>query len=67
MSEWINVKHSLPQEGTEVAVWIPSWGRPYIGYINWDYDGGWTIDEGTPLEAQHLPTHWMPLPKPPAG
>lgn len=63
MTDWISAKEQLPEEGAEVLVWIPAYGRPLVGYVNWDHEHGWTI-EGEPLGAGNLPSLWMPIPSP---
>lgn len=42
------------------------WGGTYFGY-----DPAWIVAahraDHTPIELEHNPTHWMPLPDPPAA
>lgn len=64
MSEWIRSADRMPEEGTEVLLWIPAYGRPFVGYVNWDNKHGWT-SEGEPLGVDELPSLWMRVPPPP--
>jgi hypothetical protein len=67
LPQWIPVEERLPDEGQQVIVWMPdcphhpcgmdmgscatdSWG------VSWMVSGG----------RSAFPTHWMPLPEPPA-
>jgi hypothetical protein len=70
MSEWQPIE-TAPRDGTDVLVYVPKphWHYPppatpgvfeaWYGYGKWKID---TDDNGTWVE----PTHWMPLPSPPA-
>jgi hypothetical protein len=61
MNEW-NLIFTAPKDGTEIITfwWEGTW--PCMSIAHWDgiqsgwYDGEWDI----------YPTHWMPLPEPPA-
>ena len=66
MSEWINVKDRLPENGKIVLV--SDGDRVVKGLISNirispHHYGGWILLE--PLTM--LESHWMPLPKPPNG
>jgi hypothetical protein len=49
---------------------IVTWGGAFDD-STWEYTGAslpdWWFVEGTSFEVAANPTHWMPLPKPPAG
>ena len=60
---WVPVSARLPEMGVRVMVghakdgWIGMGERVLTGaYLHWEDDG----------EDLHEPTHWMPLPEPPA-
>jgi len=57
---------TAPKDGTEIIVWWPEIGHPYITkwtrFINGNlYRDGWHCG----IWEVERPTHWMPLPKPP--
>jgi hypothetical protein len=66
--QWIGVNDRLPEEETEVLVTGPAWnkddyskGRYFsLGTLQ---EGVWKGEDGGDL---HSPSHWMPLPNPPA-
>lgn len=56
---------SAPKDGTEVLLWWPHWSkRPVVGHRI--YQGCWECDRALHHNAEG-PTHWMPLPPPPAA
>jgi hypothetical protein len=65
--EWINVASQMPEYDTDVHLWAPGWKRVYLGY--WRHSEEW-IGRTRPEVEEQLPdtnpTHWMPLPEPPA-
>jgi len=57
---------TAPKDGTEIIVWWPEIGHPYITkwtrFINGNlYRDGWHCG----IWEVERPTHWMPSPKPP--
>lgn len=62
---------SAPRDGALFDVWIPSFAEPGKGYRVADL---WVGSDGAlrrgrdplPVKLAHSPTHWMPLPAPPA-
>lgn len=60
--QWISVTERLPEPGTRVLVSI---GAVFEAFI--DDEGKWQRYYSSPLsEVLGEPTHWMPLPEPPA-
>lgn len=63
---WIPVDERLPEKEQEVLAYWPSSGLdpdvPWMTVARINEDGNWA-DIEMELEA---PTHWMPLPEPPA-
>jgi hypothetical protein len=55
---------TAPKDGTLIDLWTPA-GR--LTDYGWGLDGAecWTHPDGYVADAQ--PTHWMPLPPPPAS
>ena len=65
MSEWQPIETAL--QDTLILVWMPSWfddedGRIVVALASGPY---WTDGEGN--MPQEDPTHWQPLPAPPAS
>ena len=59
-NEWRDIE-TAPKDGTSVLAWIQHTNLPGAIYFSsgkwyWVISGGWA----------GFPTHWMPLPKPPA-
>jgi hypothetical protein len=54
---------TAPRDGTDVLLFVRSTGEQFVGY--WDA-GDWiyALCRGTKVVCE--PTHWMPLPQPPA-
>ena len=67
LPQWIPVKEQLPERGQMVIVAFRGhWGgkRKLSAEVFWiDDRGGWT---GCDSMKGGKPTHWMPLPEPPA-
>ena len=67
--EWIPVTERLPQEMVAVLVWMPDiphaeHGMDIGSYMtNSDWGVSWMVSDG----RSAFPTHWMPLPAPPAN
>ena len=55
---WISVSERLPEGDVKVLVLVN--GAADIACLNWQY--GWMYEDYGSLE----PSHWMPLPEPPA-
>lgn len=79
MSAWISVKDQLPDFGVPVLVaWDKClWREDGTGYVaqemhaRTDTSDGWlwyetVTDNLDEWDADELPTHWMPSPRPPA-
>jgi hypothetical protein len=56
--QWIPVSERLPEGDVRVLVVVD--GVTDIACLSWQY--GWMYEDYGSLE----PTHWMPLPEPPA-
>lgn len=70
--QWISVEERLPEPDKEVLVYCPYWSKkPFKGrweYAPSRYSGGyWTGEQILSEIDGGDPTHWMPLPNPPAG
>lgn len=66
---WIPVTERMPDRNANVLVWIPSGNdRTFIASL--DEGGMWFSSDPTAdaysLGEDGAPTHWMPLPAPPA-
>ena len=64
--EWIDVNDRLPEKAEEdgmmpVMVWLPTFEEYEFGYYN-HVIKKWIDSENFPI----IPSHWMPLPDPPA-
>ena len=66
---------TAPRDGTSLLLWCPHYKRPIrVGtYEIWeDFSHGQSVSKreywsiGTFDSLEVLPTHWMPLPEPPA-
>ena len=66
MSEWQPIE-TAPKDGTEVLVTAFKYNKPparFVSIAQFSEDGNcWQDQEPMPV---HPPTHWMPLPAPPA-
>jgi hypothetical protein len=68
MSNWKPIE-TAPSDGTRILTWgrlhddggVDMGETPSVQYSFWDGQHWYSDDLGT-----HQPTHWMPLPKPPA-
>ena len=59
---------TAPRDGQAVLIWCPNEyegnGGPHVAaYMDWPDHPGWYSH----VSAQHSPSHWMPLPEPPAA
>lgn len=54
---------TVPRDATMVDLWSQSWGR--LTNCRWD-EGKWWRDRIGYEEYEFDPTHWRPLPNPPA-
>lgn len=63
MSDWRAIETADMESGTPCLVYHPDWGMSVQWFaVKGTYRGfNWRADQGTPE-----PTHWMPLPAPPA-
>ena len=64
---WIPVAERLPEEMVSVLVWMPDLphaehGMDIGSYMNFEWGVSWMVSDG----RSAFPTHWMPLPAPPA-
>ena len=60
---WIPCSERLPEEDTEVFIYLFDRPDPYIAWVN---DGRWHVEEFE-IEKEDYPTAWMPLPEPYQG
>lgn len=58
MSEWQEIE-TAPKDGTEILAWN---GETCLCVVF--HDGAW-VENYDYAELVEIPTHWMPLPKPP--
>ena len=66
MNEWISVEDRLPEYNTKCLVFLPDghlYNGIHVAYYS-DKRNMW-VDLDTTYLFDH-PTHWMPLPAPPA-
>ena len=63
MSEWQPIE-TAPMGGTVVLLYRPN--TQFIGYYGGG-NSGWHYNTAGLGSIWPLPTHWMPLPKPPEG
>lgn len=61
--QWIPCSESLPEDNTEVFVYLFDHHSPYIA---WVVDSRWYTEEFE-IEIENEPIAWMPLPKPLEG
>lgn len=75
MSEWQPIK-SAPKDGTPILIFNPRNDRKPVCEAAWAYDyegapGYWATPHGVKGRGYTIlpeaPTHWMPLPEPPAS
>lgn len=68
MSEWINTKNKLPQDGTLVFVhYMTKKGERHYGIAHCHYDEGykntrWILGEGVGFSLKNV-LYWLPIPK----
>lgn len=61
-SEWVNVNDRLPKDTKDVLIIDANEEEAYYGIGSYREKGGlWCINGSN----YWLPTHWMPMPKPP--
>lgn len=60
---WIPVSERLPEDDTEVLVYLFSRPSPYIAWVS---DCHWYTEEFE-IEKENYPIAWMPLPEPYKG
>lgn len=55
---------TAPKDGTEILLWVPG---GFVWHAVMAFSNGMWADRytGRPLPFLKVPTHWMPLPKPP--
>ncbi len=67
-SEWQPIE-TAPKDGKRIIVYCPKLDGPKENIVSYQRNGTnfpWRADEGNLLQRDQ-PTHWMPLPEPPAG
>lgn len=69
MSAWKDITTAPKSEIQFLA--FTKLGRTLVGHYKWNHrrragDGEWQFVGASPPSAGHQPTHWMPLPPPPA-
>lgn len=62
-NDWIPCPEKLPEDGTEVFVYLFNRPSPYIAWID---DCRW-YTEDFEVESENEPIAWMPLPEPYRG
>jgi len=65
MPEWLPIE-TAPKDGTEIDVWVKNGFR--IINVRWKVDGGYWVYNRDYINWNWLgalPTHWLPIPKPP--
>lgn len=61
-SEWQPIE-TAPEDGTPIL----AWSDEGVSYVCWGLNGIWTFFQNHRGDKFHFrPTHWMPLPTPPA-
>ncbi len=63
--EWQSTE-TAPKDGTEILLKIPLQGRDYVSAYWFDRSIGFWRNRTNHWISPDTPTHWMPLPKPPA-
>lgn len=56
---------SAPEDATSILLWAPEWDEPISGYWHREHKC-WRQGDRSWGEKIHSPTHWQPLPTPPA-
>lgn len=57
---------TAPKDGTQILMWRDG-RKPFVGHwYEWPMWKDWS-EHGIRLKDMHAPTHWMPIPDPPAG
>jgi hypothetical protein len=68
---WISVEDRLPESNVEVLCAGQGWADPFVTacYYDTEQEGWWTMGHHWTDQAdgRQYPTHWMPLPAPPAS
>lgn len=59
--QWIPCSERLPEDGTEVFIYL--FNNPKSPYIAWIEDSYWYTEEFE-VDREHEPLAWMPLPDP---
>ena len=69
MPQWIPVTERLPQEGVDVLVSspCPNSDTPNVDIASWGNEGAQEPVWREAYCGRLWPTHWMPLPEPPAA
>lgn len=65
MNEWISIQNRLPEPEEDVLVSVN--GEMCVAYKTYNFSGyeiPW-IETMNRINLCTMPTHWMPLPKPP--
>ena len=67
-AKWISVETAMPEYDTDIVLWAQGWPQVYVGYWRHSHDwiGRQRGESDGPLPDTN-PTHWQPLPPPPAG
>ena len=62
MSDWLPIE-TAPRDGTKILVWRPRESNDYEAHADVD---AWMGKSWWHSRRAQQPTHWMPLPMPPA-
>lgn len=61
---WLPIE-TAPKDGRRILGWCPDWGANFVKWSPGRPAPHWTVDSGAVTES--APTHWQPLPPPPAA
>ena len=64
-SEWLPIETAPKDRDTRLLGFIPSYREP-VQFIAWGGGRWWDAGIWEPLAKDQQPTHWTPLPPPPA-
>lgn len=67
MNDWISIEDKMPENNSEVLIYIEDYGilLAHYNYMPYKRYGFWSEGGGFEYEEQWFPKYWMPLPNPP--